>query len=1651
MRKKFCLIWAFYIVCTQASFSETNESGIIIFGNFEYFKYNNKEFKETKINYSGENFTLQDGIKLQTFPNILLPNINNPDINPENPTVPIIPIIPIIPENNGKPLEPIKPNPIKPIIPGEPSITEPSYIFFNNKWLVGQERISEGNLEINGINNGVDGKPLYNGMGSIKENYIIINTNNQEVTGDSGNVSHIGMLSINGGGIINGETGSIVISGNNPNNNIGMLIKDFGVATNEGKILINNGQIGMYSNPGSTIINTGNIETSTTGGTGMYVNGNGSAINKSNINLSSSENGNISVGIQGINNANLSNEGNIIMNGPLSVGMAANIGTTAINTGNITANSSGQYGMYGYDKAILKNNNTINVFNGAIGAYVDNSTNFENLNNGNINVNAGIGVYLAKDATTTNNGNIIVENNGIGIWADNNSIGTNKYNINTETNSNGMEATNGSSVINATGASINLNGLNSTGLLAEDTSSATNSGYISINQSTQTGIAGVDKATITNEGTINAENGVGLYMQGTGLAINSGSTIITNNSTGISINGEGIGKNTGYIQVGSDSTGMISTNDATIDNRGNISLQETNSTGMIASDNGKATNYGIINALKTQISMYGKDDAVLNNSGTLSVSGGTGMYISDDKGIANNASGVINVSNSGTGIYIAKTGTAVNSSALNIENGSIGINIIDGGTATNSGAITIKDNENQSVGIKISNSGTGTNTGVINIENKQVGMYGVGDVILASSGLIKTDSGIGIYVLGRGTGNNLGELDVLGTGTGICINGEGSGSNSGNINVVNTGIAMQSVNGGILTNTGKITMESLVGITSGGVAMFVDESGKATNTGIIEVGSGQVGMYSKNGAGIINTGTIDANGGIGMFVNGDFNCSNDGEILVESNGIGITSNGNGTIINNSAIDITKTGTGMLSTNGTTLINNGSINLGVVKPTIKPLVDEVIPKESITSATNTAIGMSVDGLAKATNKGTITTLTNQIGMYGTNGSILENKGTILTNGGIGMQLSGAGTITNIGSLITVTNLGTGVYVNGVGNAENTSTISITEGSIGMKVENGGTIINSGTINIQNNSSINSITDLNKGMSALSNGIIENNGIININSENSIGIYIVGENVNAKNSSKIDVNASNSVAMVSSGKNTLINNKYIFLEDGLEEVYAFSVNGGSVQNTGTVSLGTTGQMYTGTGEFFNVGNISASESELLKLSNDTNFIMENGGTISKLDGTSSRLLNATLGFTYMPNLFVKEDTQYKAIQLSFEANKLYSYSNMYDITEINNEIYIRRKNFTEISETMLGNYLEKLYLDEDNLYKDELYLALRSARTQNQFNQHLDSFFGRDFYPMIVFQTKDAINFTTNNILDNLETRYNKAKENSYIIGYSLERFKKSGFDRTVGYDEYLNSFYLGKQYTYNNQSDYGFIFSYTRLDSEYKKDTGKRDSNFFQGTTFMNYSKEEIKGIGTLYIGYGYGDIKRNMNVEYLKLENDEISYWEIKENYHSNLKNFYLGTSGKISKEYSYNSYFIEPEIKLNIMGVFQGEINESGDKYALELEKLNRVFSNTKVGISLGKVYYPKDNYKLTLKLKGALSQDINSSNNYLRLKLKNISNEKAKIEVEKRNEFSQEVGARIELQKNLREELTFYIDYKYMFEEKNSWKIATGFVYAF
>lgn len=1129
------------------------------------------------------------------------------------------------------------------------------------------------------------------------------------------------------------------------------------------------------------------------------------------------------------------------------------------------------------------------------------------------------------------------------------------------------------------------------------------------------------------------------------------------NNFGMVVLGGGIGENKGIINVNDgafgmytkDSTllnsnkivinngvGMISTETGTIKNIGTIETSTSAATasfGMATFGTSTATNVGTIVVNNSQIGMLSFDSSKLVSNGVLEVSGGIGGYISEAGQMANN--GIINTTDGGTGIYIdsqnLSKGQGFNNSSgiINVESGSIGMSAVNSGIITNYGNINLitsntkteTSKTNQEVGMYVTTNGLATNMGNVSVGSNQIGIYNkgisnsrnYGNILISSqgtgvvlknsanegstflnenTGVIKGDAVTGVLLGGSGYVQNYGNIDISNGTAAVMVNGTGTIYNYHNINITNTKYGMLSLNGGGIINeniSGYIS--SITSDNNENAKMAVIGSGYALNQGAINSENTKYIMYLSGAGSLSNTGILTSN---------------------------ITSN----YLTHTTMYGEKGGTITNEKKGIININGGDSNYGMI----------------------------ISGSGQLTNDGTI-----NAGSY-QNGILITESATGINNGDINFGIYGTGVsaynitaqgkFTNYGNIIGASSNyqgGTyGIYAFGEGKISNVGLIKLDYGNAAITISGGGTATNlkGGKIEI-------SSTDY--GMFSANGATIENYGEIKVIPEYktySIGnsaMYVSGSSGTAINRGEIIVGGAYFNAMGTAGLTTIKNDAggTITILDGAIQSFAFDLGSGAATNAGIVNLGTTGELVNN-GTLFNYGYIDAPNG----IKNGTNgtLVMEQGGT------TNTTLKEAVIGLSYASDIYNRGDKAFGVLDLKFNATGITSYSYLYDIGKNNEEVLIRRKDFTEITEASLGKFLEGIYFDSENTTKDQFFNILRSARNGSQYNSYLDTIFGRDIYPNIIFQTKDTIEYTTNSILDNLEDKLTNTRKSSFIVGYTFEKFRQKGFDRVEGYDDNLNGFYLGKQYYLNDYSDYGFVFSYTRLDSDYYSNVGKREDNFLQGTAFMNYTQNDVKGIGAMYLGFAKGNIKRNFDLTYIDYSDSTPKYTNINDRYKGDTKNFYIGTSGKMSKRYNFSSLFIEPEASVYLMGVFQNKINESGEEFNLHVDELNSFFSKVKTEIGVGKVI-PIKNYQLTLKVIGGLGQELNSPKDDLKVSLREASEDKAKIKVDRENQFSKELGTKINLEKIGAESLEFYVDYRYIFEDDDSWKVGGGIVYKF
>ena len=869
-------------------------------------------------------------------------------------------------------------------------------------------------------------------------------------------------------------------------------------------------------------------------------------------------------------------------------------------------------------------------------------------------------------------------------------------------------------------------------------------------------------------------------------------------------------------------------------------------------------------------------------------------------------------------------------------------------------------------------------------------------------------------------------------------------------------IGMVSMDGGEIINEGIIDVSGTNDSTNAGMLLY-DKGGVAINKGSITVDDNQVGIYGVIGSEIENQKDIQVNFGTGMVVENTGTILNSGKIMVNANSYGIFGHNLSTIINNGQIILHGVDAiGLEASQGSTVENNGYIHVEKGDAGIYAHIDSILKNNGIIyvySGNGIYVDISQVGSKVYNNeKGTIFVYLNGVGIRLMRNSYAENNGYIaLTSGmgiyaynnseainngtinmytdsvSIGMVADKSSQVTNNGKINVVGPISMGMKALESSKATNAGTIDIDEsGQVGMYGGKTATLINSetGIINVDQGTGIEIV-----------GGVAENYGKISV-SNSGIGIF-AGRTTPAStavNYGTIEVEGSKSMGMKTNNKNGVLVNEVdgtIKIADGATGSYAFSmINGAVANNYGTLYLGNSGKAASG-GTLHNYGTMATSATEYYDYdTNEMELVMEKGGTLD------AKLREGIIGISYMPKMFNSNDKEKIKLNINFEADKYIPYSALYEILSETDGIYVQRKAFTQLSNDGIGKYLESIYTAYSSDTQEKMLHILRESRTLKQFNQTVDKFFGRDLYSSVLFQTVNNINYTVEKIINNMGTH-----GDNYIAGYTLDSYNKKNSGRELGYKEQLNGFYIGRQFELNKNWDIGALFNYTRVDGKFNSSRGKRDDNFLQGNLYLNYRNERgVSGIGALYLGYSTGKLKRDLNIE---------PY--VVENFKSDLRNLYVGIAGKIAKKYDFDSIYLEPRIEGSLTELTQKNIKESGGEFALDLKKSENIFSEVKVGMGIGKEFYPLQKYSLNFEVKGALAQELNGNIKDLSVRLEKISQERGKIEVKRKNQFSQELGVKLKLDEREKESLSLYVEYLYTFEDDDSWKIDTGFVYKF
>ena len=528
----------------------------------------------------------------------------------------------------------------------------------------------------------------------------------------------------------------------------------------------------------------------------------------------------------------------------------------------------------------------------------------------------GVGIYSANGSEVTNEGTIDVGGkNGIGILGiayRTDAAGSPKVNefggkpgegkvtlngegatgIFAKNNKAGSNATNATATNDAAGI-LTLSGNKSVGMSGEK-STLTNTGTINIQGQESTGMFAKDSSEMTNNGTINLVDSasadkpnIGMFTEDKNTVIHNNKDIIGGNNTyGIYGKTVNLGA-TGQIKVGDNSVGIFSNGEyaagstPTIDLAANskIEVGKNEAVGVFTTGENQVIksegdmkigdgSYGfVIRGKGTKLFTHNLNGVTLGNDAVFA-------YSADKTGNIENKTTLTSTGSKNYGLYAA--GIVNNFADINFGTGvgNVGIYSIGGGTATNGNStirptirVSKSDTVNKLYGIGMAAGYTDDN-GVI---------HQTGTIINYGTIKVEKDNGIGMYATGSGSkAINHGDIELSGKGTtGMYLDNNAIGENYGTIKTA--------------PNT---TKDGIIGVVAMNGAVI-------KNYGTIEIkGSGNTGIYLAKGK---NEGTVpqDLDGSKGMEIKQqlptgkkvsgiDINAPGDGTATIKRNGRVIT-------------------------------------------------------------------------------------------------------------------------------------------------------------------------------------------------------------------------------------------------------------------------------------------------------------------------------------------------------------------------------------------------------------------------------------------------------------------------------------------------------------------------------------------------------------------------------------------------------------------------------------------------------------------------------------------------------------------------------------------------------------------------------------------
>lgn len=967
-----------------------------------------------------------------------------------------------------------------------------------------------------------------------------------------------------------------------------------------------------------------------------------------------------------------------------------------------------------------------------------------------------------------------------------------------------------------------------------------------------------------------------------------------------------------------------------IQNAGSIKIIANQSMGIFSTTTKKITNSGLIDMSgddNTGIWLLGNGD--IENSGRIVVNGNntnyyagamTGIWVSGTSNINNSGKiTIVSGSKGGTGIYTQK-GSITNSGEISLTGGGVGMQVNEG-NLTNNGTVKVSGSDSAAYALKVINSGEVVNNGTITMGALGGGIYsGGGSVTNGINGVITTAFDTAITANGSVTNKGKIVSGKLGISASSAVN-EGSiqagttgilvtdsGENKGTI-TANTGMYVAS---GSLSNSGIITANS--------IGLQAKESGIFTNSGTIKAGT--YGMKIEAGS-IENSGDVNAQLGA-LTTSGTITNTSTGTIIAKNVGMLIDNTvdaegkpvaGTGTFVNDGKITIDGdvVGTGIIGNNGYGMFSNTGVTLD----------DGKFSYSSLT----------------ATNNGKITINNSRL------------SGNIS-----GMWAEDAGNLTNGTNAEIIINDSTGVadVISGM-KAGNVQNIIITDRA--QPAATSSTLTNDGKIIIN---AFDATRSNIYGMGLAGEGTATNNGEIIINGNDAFGMIVAYDNttldageVKARivNNGRIFMNGDNNVAMSASGHGSAITNNGIieikkanvtdvFHKVG-DEVYTGSAtqcdsficlqNGAIYENSGTTTSAYAmnfedfgdGSVYLGKGGKFEAPELSGkvlASSDIVKGSNLDTYASEDA--------------------------FVGEDKG-----LDLQSGSYLFEASLKDNGDGSKDVVMNRKDFNNVMDNgSAANFLENNYIQGNGL---DLFDQLKSAASHSSLGRRVNRELGLNFFPNFAKQNIDLIK-SMNRSINNSVLSNDDSKDERETVGYDYLNRDQDGTSELQGYEDEANTVFGMFDKKYDNQWRYGWGLSYSKYNSKYDS-SNKRNENIIQIFAPVSYKNDKFQFISTPRLGYGWGD--------YTRFADDGL--------FSSDVDNYYYGIGNELRQDIDVGYLVFEPLIEFNILGLYQGGLNENNK---LDIDSSNNLSVEGGLGLYAKKTFEISEDQKINLRAGGTV-----------------------------------------------------------------------------